>query len=163
MSEQPCSAPAQPPAGVSIGSSYSPETDLPNAIMASRWARAMWAKKHPKGPYCVVFHLHPLHVYVAGWIPFAGSRCIPRLVDYVSEDEAWAVDSTVSDLGHRVYSIGPSSHMVEHSMAIAAKYAENGRKGGRPRKPAKAAPKAAEESDYQRTATNRRKRKVAIR
>jgi hypothetical protein len=100
-------------------------------------------------------------VYAAGWIPFAGSRCIPRLVDYVSEDEAWAVDSAVSELGHKVYELGPSSHMLEHSAAIAAKYAENGRKGGRPRTPPKTVPlsKAAGFAG----ANRHKKRKAVIR
>jgi hypothetical protein len=123
----------------------------------------MWAKKHPKGPYCVVFHLHPLHVYAAGWIPFAGSKCIPRLVDYVSEDEAWAVDSAMSDLGHKVYELGPSSHMVEHSAAIAAKYAENGRRGGRGNKSAPTVPKAAEAISYPKKSVGRSRRKTMIR
>lgn len=162
MSEQAHLAPAQPLDRVSTGSNYSPETDLPNAILASRWARAMWAKKHPKGPYCVVFHLHPLHLYVAGWIPFAGSRCIPRLVDCFSEDEAWAVDSAVSDLGHRVYEMGPSSHMLEHSAAIAAKYAENGRKGGRPPTPPKNVPSPSKTAGFSR-AVRHKKRKAVIR
>jgi hypothetical protein len=157
MSEQHIPTPVQAPANLSAGTAYSPETDLPNAIMASRWARACWAKKHPKGPYCVVFRMFPLNVYIAGWIPFAGSKCIPRLVDCVREDEPWAVDSAVSDLGQKVFALGPADHMVEHSRAIAAKYAANGEKGGRPRKSRKAAAASSEDKSYPKKFVRKRK------
>jgi hypothetical protein len=129
---------------------YTPETDLPQGLASAKWAKALWAKKHPDGPYCVVYQLFPLDLLVAGWVSWAGSMCIPKLVDCAVDPEAWEEDVAHEDLGWRVFNRGPSPQVIEEAARVARRYAENGRKGGRPKseKPAadtgnKAKPKKA--------------------
>ena len=119
---------------LSSKTNYTPETELPIGIANNMWAKAVWHRRHPKGPYCVVFHLHPLRVFVAGWTSWAGSRCIPKLVDCVVDAEPWEAESAIADLGDTVFARGPSESMIEESARIAKSYSENGKKGGKPRK-----------------------------
>jgi hypothetical protein len=107
--------------------------ELTHSVKINPWARAIWEHKHPEGPVLVVWQLWPLHDYVAGWIPFAGRKCIPALVSAVHVEEVALVDSMVARLGEEAFLAGPSAKMIEHSRSIAAAYAANGKKGGRPR------------------------------
>lgn len=110
--------------------------ELTHSVKINPWARAIWERKHPEGPVLVVWQLWPLPYYVTGWIPFAGRKCIPMLASAVHVEEPALVDSMVAQLGEEAFSLGPSIKMVGHSQSIAAAYAANGKKGGRPKKKA---------------------------
>lgn len=110
---------------------YSHERELPTGLKMNPWARAVWWKKHPSGPVATVWHLHPMHLYVAGWVSWAGGKVIPTLVDGQFEVDTFLAEFAIDDLAKRVFELGPSEAMIEKSAQIAKKYAENGRKGGR--------------------------------
>jgi hypothetical protein len=138
---------------LSNNSNYSPETELPLNIARSAWAKSLWAKRHEKGPYCVVFRLYPLHIYVAGWISWAGSLCVPALVDGFADPEPWEVEFAVAELGQLVFQRGPSESMIAESARIAAEFAKNGSKGGQAKKAiAKAKTAAAKAAKIRSTA-----------
>jgi hypothetical protein len=120
-------------------SALSDERDLSRNLRLNPWARAVWERKHPEGPVLVVWHLEPLPLYVAGWLPFAGSRCVPSLADFLYQTDPARVDASVDFVAKAAFDYGPSDKMIARAKSIAASYAANGRKGGRPKKGKKAA------------------------
>jgi hypothetical protein len=115
-------------------SAMSEERDLSRNLKLNPWGRAVWERKDPDGPVLVVWQLEPLPLFVAGWLPFAGSRCIPSLAQFVCEADPARVSAVVDALGEEAYNAGPSDKMIARAKSIAASYAANGRKGGRPKK-----------------------------
>lgn len=113
------------------------DNELTHSVRVNPWARAIWERKHPEGPVLIVWQLAPLPFFVAGWIPFAGRKCIPSLVSGAEVREPALIDAFVEQLGEEAFTIGPSAKMVDHAKSIAAAYATNGRKGGRPKNVAK--------------------------
>lgn len=114
--------------------------ELSPGVRQSRWAHAVWERKHPKGPVLVIWKIEPLPLYVGGWISWGGSSCIPTPAGYVIETDPTLIDWSVDRLGTTLFEEGPGEKMIERSRDIAAKYAASGRKGGQASKGAK--PKA---------------------
>jgi hypothetical protein len=112
----------------------SDDRDLTRNLKLNPWGRAVWERKHPDGPVLVVWHLEPLPLYVASWLPFAGSRCVPSLVDFIFEPDPTRVDSAVDLIAEAVFDAGPNNKIVGRAKSISDAYAANGRKGGRPKK-----------------------------
>jgi hypothetical protein len=117
----------------SRGAAMDEDRDLSRNLKLNPWAHAVWERKHPDGPVCVVWQMEPLPLYIAGWVPFAGARVIPSLVQFGYEADPARVASAIAALGEQAYEAGPSSKMIERAQSISAAYAANGRKGGRPK------------------------------
>ena len=100
----------------------SDEHDITKALKANPWADVVWEREHPKGPVCTVWHLAPLPLFVAGWVPIAGSKTIPSLVDWGTETDPALVRAAVADMGARCFAAGPSDKMVKRSQSAASKY-----------------------------------------
>jgi hypothetical protein len=101
---------------------------LPPGIARNMWAQALWYRAHDKGPILVVFRMHPLPVYVAGWIPWGGSKCIPQLVGCFLEENSTLVEEQVSRLGEEMFAVGPSIDLIRKAASISEAYRKNGEK-----------------------------------
>lgn len=116
---------------LSSNTAYSPEREIAKGLRMNPWATVVWWKRHPTGPVATVWHLRPLHLYVAGWVPIAGRLVLPRLVDGDFMPDQFLADLYIDELGCRVFERGPTEELIAHTKQIADAYAESGRKGGR--------------------------------
>jgi len=110
------------------------DCSLPPGIKGQRWAQAQRWRRHAKGPVLVLYRIYPLNLYCAGWIPFAGQLCIPSIVGGFEELDSNLVETRLDLLMEEEFAIGPTPDLIARSEKIAKEYAENGRKGGRPKR-----------------------------
>ncbi len=110
------------------------DRELTLSVQRNPWARAVWERKHSSGPVLVIWHMAPLALYVAGWIKFAGNRCMPALVAFDFVDDGTTADTIMERLGEESFAVGPSAKMIEQSKRITESYVARGKRGGRPKK-----------------------------
>lgn len=116
------------------GEAQSDDYDVDYKVKCNPWGDAVYQKEHPEGPVLTIFHMKHLSLYVAAWMPIAGSRCIPVPADFSYEADPAFAQAAIRRLAEAVFERGPTPKMIARSKSIRASYAANGKKGGRPKK-----------------------------